>query len=515
MASCFVFRYHVYDYLPKLGWSMIVHKGQNEIDVNVGIDVEINENWFVSGVWDGDFERADFANAEFFCGTGVKIEKDKIRVYSPTHERQRICWIDSNNSFVFSNSIPLLLATAGEQIDKNCDQYEKILCSILYGTKEYTKNIPLANRKNMQQVFCADIIVDDEYQIFTVPKSIHRDFVDFTDYYNSLKKVCLKIKNNGCDEKRAKKYALAATASSGYDSAACAAVLHSVGCETLMTFKGGYYDEDSAVTMAKQIGYKNIIKRNYEDFKSKPGLIDAVFNVCGDIGVYLQFCAFEEDFACKIVSIGTSGSYIWDKEGDVNPESKRSGYDFYTANLSFSEHALINGYIILPMPLYASTAVCSIQKISNMPEMEPWTLHTDYDRPICRRILETAGVDRAIFGHKKYGAGFSLSKNFTLKQIKSKMSCEGYESFVRWLRIKENNHWSIGRLGRFVQYHSANIPVYASYLLSQFHIKNKWGKGSISYPNPGLPSKLIVWGMETMTDKYLQAMSKELEKVNE
>ena len=500
------FNYRTYERFPALGWAMIVYKDRAEIDVLCGSMVEKRDGWFVSGVWDGKFDDADFSSAEFFCATGAKIENDSVVVYSPTHERQRICYVEKDASLLFSNSIPLLLAVSGENIDKNCDQYEKILCSILWGTKEYTREVPIAGGKTLKQIFCADISVNGGLDINVIPKPIHRDFMDFNDYYESVRSVCARIRENGIDIGREHKLELAATASSGYDSSACAAVLKSVGCDTLMTFKGGFYDEDSAVKIAKQLGYGNIIERGHRDFTDKQGCKDAEYFVCGDVGVYLQFSAFEDDFAGRIVSIGTSGSYIWDKTGNVNPESKRSGYDFYTANLSFSENALIKGYVVLPLPLYASTAVQSIQRVSNLPEMKPWTLGTDYDRPICRRILEEAGVDGDLFGHKKYGAGFAMSKNFTKKQIKPKMSTEGYENFSGWLEKKENNKWSFGRVCRAVQYHFTSIPVYVGYVLTKLHIKNSLGKASISHPNPGIPAKLIVWGMETLTEKYRGAM---------
>lgn len=39
--------------------------------------------------------------------------------------------------------------------------------------------------------------------------------------------------------------------------------------------------------------------------------------------------------------------------------------------------------------------------ISKSEEMAPWSLFTDYDRPIARRIVEEAGVPRAWFGQAK------------------------------------------------------------------------------------------------------------------
>lgn len=500
------FKYIKHKKLPKLGWCMKIEKDHPEVVVHVGDYVETRQDWFVSGVWDGNFSDADFKNADFLCATAVKKAGNMVTVYSPTHERQRFCYIKDDNMMMFSNSIPLLLAVSGESVDVNCDQYEKILCAILSGTKEYNQEIILANGKKMYQIFCADISVDDNLHMTYTRKPRHRDFVDFNDYYNTLIEMCERVRDNASDVNRKQKYALATTASSGYDSSTCAAIAKKVGCDTLLTFKGGNYDQDSAVDIGKQLGYTDIVERGHQDFRDKKGCIDAEFFVCGDIGAYLQFSAFEDDFADHVVFSGTSGSYIWDKDADVNEDSVRSHYNFYTANLSFAENALKKGYIFFPLPLYASNAVASIQKVTNSPEMEPWTLHTNYDRPICRRILETSGVKRESFGQVKHGGGFSLARNFTKKQIQSKMSREGFADFCSWLNTKGNNQWSVKRICRMIQYHCSVIPDYLAYMLRKIGC-NVQSEKIVPYPNPGLPAKLIVWGMETLTDKYKAALS--------
>ncbi len=501
----FEFKYTKYDKMPKLGWTMQINKGSSDVYVNVGDFVEICEDWFVSGVWDGNFKTGNFENANFLCATAAKKVSDRITVYSPTHERQRFCYIAYEDRIIFSNSIPLLLAVSGESIDVNCDQYEKILCAILSGTKKYEREIPIANGKSIYQVFCADVTVDEELNVTYKRKSKHRDFIDYDDYYDTLLRMCERVRDNGLDENRRHKFTLTTTASSGYDSSTCAAIAKKVGCDTLLTFKGGRYDEDSAVDIGKQLGYENIVERGCQDFKTKKDCIDAEYFVCGDIGAYLQFSAFEDDFAGKIVFSGTSGSYIWDKDGEVNEDSVRKHYNYYTANLSFAENAIIKGYVFFPLALYASSAVVSIQKITNMPEMAPWTLNTSYDRPICRRILETSGVKRESFGHVKHGGGFSLARNFTKKQVSQKMSEEGYKTFCEWLSISGNNLWTKGRVLRMLRYHFFCIPDYSAYVLRKlgWNIKSEI---VVKYPNPGIPAKLIVWGMEYLTEKYKRAM---------
>lgn len=502
------FKYIRHKNLAKLGWCMIINKNEPEIIVHVGNYVETNDEWFVAGVWDGSFELADFENADFLCATAVKKFGDRITIYSPTHERQRFCYIKYEDRIAFSNSIPLLLAVTDESVDINCDQYEKILCAILSGTADYDDIIPLANGVVMHQIFCRDIDVDKDINLEVRRKRKHRDFSDYNDYYNTLIGVCERIRDNGIDKNRKQKYLLATTASSGYDSSTCAAIAKKVGCDTLLTFKGGIYDEDSAVNIGKQLGYRNIIERGHMDFIDKPGCIDAQYFVCGDHGAYLQFSAFEDDFADHIVFSGTSGSYIWDKDADVNEDSVRNNYNFYTSNLSFAENALRKGYIFFPLALYGSSAAVSIQKITNSSEMKPWTLCTSYDRPICRRILETSGVKREAFGQKKYGGGFSLARNFTKKQLKRKMSKEGFSDFCEWLQLKGNNQWSIGRMLRNIQYHFATIPDYIAYISRKVGINIKSEK-VIPYPNPGLPAKLIIWGIEKLKDEYESALSEQ------
>jgi hypothetical protein len=45
--------------------------------------------------------------------------------------------------------------------------------------------------------------------------------------------------------------------------------------------------------------------------------------------------------------------------------------------------------------------MADITAISLSPEMQPWSVASDYDRPIPRRIVEAAGVPRPLFGQRK------------------------------------------------------------------------------------------------------------------
>jgi hypothetical protein len=71
------------------------------------------------------------------------------------------------------------------------------------------------------------------------------------------------------------------------------------------------------------------------------------------------------------------------------------------AGLGMCEFRLIQGIFHCPVPCWGSRNLRQIQAINFQPEMEFWTLHNAYDRPIPRRILEEAGVPRNGFATRK------------------------------------------------------------------------------------------------------------------
>lgn len=501
------FEFIVSKNIGKLSWGMIVSPKTEKVRVIVGEQVETTETFFVAGVWDGDFMSGEFETAEMFCGSGAKISEGKILASSSTHERQRICYMNKAGFIYVSNSVPFILALTKESLDVNCNEYEAIFCSIINGLQDYEKDIPLATGKVMHQIFSSDLIIDGEGVCEVRRKALHRDFVNYNDYLSSMKKVCSKILSNGQDLNRVNKLEMIATTSSGYDSSSCAAVVHEIGCDIACTFKDGKYDEDSGASIAKKIGYKTIVEASCYDYKSQKDNLDAVFFVDGDLGFFMPFDGFREQFENKIVVTGISGGYMWDRDSRVNPDSKRYGYYYYLTNISFCEHSLQCGYIMLPLVLYGSTAAVSVNQITNSKEMEPWTINSSYDRPIPRRILETAGVERGTFATADRGAGISFSRNFSKKQIKEKMTCEGYDSFIKWLNTKGNNRWTVIRIAKMIRYHFSTIPEYLDFVFSKLKIHTKFSKHHENLcPNPGIPSKMIIWANECISVRYSNAL---------
>jgi hypothetical protein len=72
-----------------------------------------------------------------------------------------------------------------------------------------------------------------------------------------------------------------------------------------------------------------------------------------------------------------------------------------TTALMLTEIRLQCGFINIAVPSLLARSLQQIAAMAASPEMAPWRLGNGYDRPIPRRILETAGVPRALFGARK------------------------------------------------------------------------------------------------------------------
>jgi hypothetical protein len=81
--------------------------------------------------------------------------------------------------------------------------------------------------------------------------------------------------------------------------------------------------------------------------------------------------------------------------------------------VSLQEFRLRVGFIQVPVALFALSCDRSVWEITGSEEMKPWTLGTDYDRPIPRRIAEEAGIPREWFGQKKKAILMAFTHNST------------------------------------------------------------------------------------------------------
>jgi hypothetical protein len=73
--------------------------------------------------------------------------------------------------------------------------------------------------------------------------------------------------------------------------------------------------------------------------------------------------------------------------------------------------------------------VRQIHAVSTSPEMAPFIITgTNYNRPICRRLVEEAGVRRELFGMKKKAAELPMWQEMNF------MTADSMNDYLKWLR---------------------------------------------------------------------------------
>ena len=79
-----------------------------------GRGVEVRDDWFFEGAWDGSFERGEFDKASACCGTGGRIKRDSAEFVTPTHSFRALVYSEKDDTHYLSNSIAFVLQLTGD-----------------------------------------------------------------------------------------------------------------------------------------------------------------------------------------------------------------------------------------------------------------------------------------------------------------------------------------------------------------------------------------------------------------
>ena len=71
-----VFNYELYEQFPPLAWLMCLKSGEDCVTVKHGAGVECTDDFFVSGVWAGDFSAGRFDDTAFSCSSGARMNNE-------------------------------------------------------------------------------------------------------------------------------------------------------------------------------------------------------------------------------------------------------------------------------------------------------------------------------------------------------------------------------------------------------------------------------------------------------
>ena len=487
--------------IPILSWCALI-KEHNEVTVYHGEGVYISDLGFIEGAWDGDFSTFNFEQADFLLGSGGKLNANGQMIFAtPSHTLERLYSILIGEELYLSNSLPVILTFSKTALMADYIYYERDFCSIVHGLKDYVKNIPLQNEQTLTIHYYCNLQIKNGHLI-ELPKAEIKPFKHFAQYKTRLFNTVNKIVQNSQAPERESAYGLVTTISQGYDASACATIAKQFGCDVALTFnEPDRYLEDSGAPIAEALGYSTIITKNADYFKKNSDLLEAEFLASGELGNNAIFIAFEEEFKGNIVVTGIGGDFFW----DIN-EISNNQFVFFDENypqFSMMEYRLRVGFIMLPIPYYGAAQWESIHQINFADNMKHYRLGGNYDRPIPRRLLEEAGVDRALFANKNIGAGFNYRYD-NLSRLKSRMSSTSFTDFHCY--YQQNRRKSLMNSLYWIRFLWSSKIIYTNFLLQKLHISKQITRDYPLVPNPGPPSYLIQWAVNTMMAKIQAAM---------
>jgi len=267
------------------------------------------------------------------------------------------------------------------------------------------------------------------------PQSVF-GFKDFDAYSTFLNNTAVQLGDNLRAKQRKCKIQPLATISSGYDSTTAAVIAQAAGCTQAISFRRARAfikpRSDSGKAVALTLGMSC---EEYDRTASEYPDEEAVWAGLGR-PYDLNLTLFRYHESLTLLFTGYHGDVVWDRQ--PHPGST-SIVRHDPTGTGFAELRLLRGVFHCSVPFWGIRCQADIHAISNAPEMAPWTLETDYDRPIPRRIIETAGIKRGAFARRKSATSHEQGLFWPL----SPSAQESFHRFLHLKSIQSPNPWKL------------------------------------------------------------------------
>lgn len=384
--------YHRIEQWPPLAW--IAHcSRKNDTIIWHGNWVETQDHWFCEAVWPGAFEEGNFDQTDLVADTGGRFRNNTLTFAAPGNTTDRILSLSTDKGLLVSNSLACLLAVSGAKIDLTYPDYYKDFTSIIYGLSKYKRTIA-TSLGNIQITMFGYVVWDGNKVTYTSRTPTRRDFSNFTRYEQFLRENLNRLADNIVDPGRRQCYRFLATASSGYDSPAIAALARQAGCEDALCIdKDRFGEAEHGDQVATYLGLNPVyVKR--DAWRLLDG--SEIFFLAADgTAEAVPLASAGNELSGRVLLTGYHGDKIWAKDTEDLSEDLVRGD---SSGLSLTEYRLWAGFIHCPITFWGAQQIRDINRLSNAAEMHPWDIAGNYSRPIPRRITESAGVPREIFG---------------------------------------------------------------------------------------------------------------------
>ncbi|OGR12570.1 MAG: hypothetical protein A2097_11985 [Desulfobacula sp. GWF2_41_7] len=468
---------------PKLAWVCRINISEDSAIILHGPAVEIFENWAVEAVWDKDFEKGDFDKTDIIFGSGIRKRCDKLIFVSSSTVVDRLWHVSMDGKIFVSNTLPGLLTVAELSLLYDYPNYASDMASIIMkGLYRYKKNIP-TNGPDINILYFNNLVWTNGLLEIIEKPDYSPMFNDFTTYKNYLETVAHNIGKNANSKSRTYPIGMLTGLSSGYDSVATSVISRHAGCNKAVSIENSssfWRGSDSGQHIAKKLGFIcEVVKHDKNKYQNEI-YSWAATGLSGGRNQHL----FNYPKPLCLFFGGYFGDTIWNRKKQNLIEPKGS-------TTSFCEFRLLEGIFVSVVPWWGIKHAAEIQKINLLEEMKPWTLGTDYDRPIARRLAEEAGINRGDFAIRKKDTASNFSPLLWPSTGSARAS---FKSFLKSIKIKPLSDFQVYILEVF--YKILNLAYKNT--IKNFGVR-KWWRPWLNSPGRNL---VFIWANHELKKKY-------------
>lgn len=483
--------------LPLLAWH--IRCSANSAYATCGKGVEIFDDGFVEGCWDGRFTEHAFADATNFFGSGLIVQGNRIVIAGASHPIDNLFMFRSNGRTAVSNSLAFLAEAEGIDLPVGVP-YGHRFASLANGMEVAENCLYAGALGEIHRVPVANIEIEDGAATVNA-KQADVDFDSYKTYRRYLEDTLSAVFENGVDPARRFPYTALSTCSSGYDSTACSALAARLGCRegvTLRTARGGADDSGCKVLEAlgmTAIEFERDARADCSNFE------EAEFLTTGMGGEDFIYSAFEPELAGRILLTGFFADAAWHV-------GSKPGFSFErgdNSGASLSEFRLRVGFTHLPMPVVGFSRLTQpkLLKIARHEDMRQFSVQGYYDKPVPRRIAEESGVPRELFGQSKKAASILFHRSATAL---SDRSLDSFRAFRKGLPgkmrigVKQTVWWTWWQIWRSFFFLCRRMNIRAPARLIERALFQNFAV--YEYSSPVTSDLMFLWGLGKTRMRY-------------
>lgn len=414
------------DALPPLAWCAELHRGESEVAVRHGPLVETGSEGFFEGVWDGPFSEFGFRSACTTMGSGGCWDEDGIHFVAPSHTYESLTSLMIGERLWVSNSIAFVLAAAGDEPDLRYPAYHRDLLALQRRgiTAGEPASLPTARGRSLLLHAATDLVVDRQLTVSTRARPRLSPPGDFAAYRAQLARSIAVLVGNARDPKRRFKLPCATTISAGYDSTAITVLAAEAGLRDAIVFESERNSADSGRVTAETLGM-TVHKIDPAGWRRLPGCLEPEFLAGSSGWAMFPMAGLAEGWRNAVIFLGSMGDDLWRCDRQDVLDTLARPRELQPCYAGLREFRLRAGIIFVHAPTIGAASASAIHRITQSDEMKPWAIGGKYDRPIPRRIVESAGIARRAFGQTIY-----MTIDTQTPEILARLKQSSFGSFI-------------------------------------------------------------------------------------